>query len=94
MVYAAIHGGAVTEKLGGTEALEHELLKVDAQAPAWWQLLASDDRFQALGAAAPAFVPTREEIEVYGRAAGEAWRPLEGLLDRAYRYGMRLTEPS
>jgi len=93
VVYAAIHAQAVTEKLGGAEALEHELLEVDVDAPAWWQMLAADDLFQALGTAAPAFVPAPEEIAVYGEAAGEAWRPLEGLLDRAYRYGMGLTEP-
>lgn len=91
VVYAAIHGAAVTEFVDGEADLDAQLQLVSPAAPRWWEKVVGDDLFRSLGASAVAFVPTPEEIAVYGTAAGEAWRPLEDLLLRAQRYGMRLT---
>jgi len=91
VVYAALHGGAVAQFLGGEESLEAQLQLVSPAAPRWWDRLMGDELFRSLSASAVAFVPTPEEIAAYGNAAGEAWRPLEDLLLRAHRYGMELT---
>jgi len=91
VVYAAIHSGAVMEAAGGEASLDAQLQLVSPAAPRWWEKVVGDERFRSLGASAVEFVPTPEQIAVYEPAAGEAWRPLEDLLLRAQRYGMRLT---
>lgn len=60
---------------------------VDPDAVDWWRLLTADATFAATREAARLFTPTAEEVAVLERPE-QAWRPLEGLLDRALAYGV------
>ena len=55
----------------------------------WWGEIRGDETFRALRDAASVFV-SPAEIEAFGNAAAEAWRPLEGLIDHAMGYGLAL----
>ncbi len=60
---------------------------VDQQAITWWRALQADPTFVSVRESARLFMPTQEEIEALPLPA-DAWRPLEGLIDRAVRYGL------
>lgn len=67
------------------------LRQLDPQAGTWWETLGADVTFVALGTSASVFKPDPAEI---ASAADPIipWRALEGLIDRALRYGLDLLE--
>lgn len=91
-VFAALWPEAATEGFGGDAALPRRLAAAHTDAPAWFDLLADDETFVALGRATAVFQPTRDEIEAFTEAPAEAWRPLDGLIQRALNYGLALLD--
>ena len=88
VVFAALWSDAVDERLLQISDDPVDVLRdLHASAPEWWEILRNDELFRNLSRAAVVFKPTPEEIEV-APLPGDAWRPLEGLADRASRYGL------
>jgi hypothetical protein len=89
-VFGALWPAALEDHYNGQSGLDQALGAADGDAPAWWHKVRQDATFQALSKSVIVFTPTSDEIAAFGGAPAEAWRPLEGLIDRAHRYGLAL----
>lgn len=91
VVFAALHPGPLLDSLvARCRTLDAVLCEAHPCATTWWDTLIRDDTFHHLSEVAPVFEPTVAEKAAFADAPGEAWRPLEGLIDRAHAYGMQL----
>lgn len=88
VVFGALHAEAFENWIGGEESANAHLEDAHPDAPEWWSTLKADELFGHLRKSAPAFTPAAEDIQKFGERAGEAWRPLESLLDRALEHGL------
>jgi hypothetical protein len=92
IVFAAIWPDAFEARTasGGTTASAY-LDSLYPGASSWWDVLLRNELFRSLSHSAEAFTPTPEEIQ-RAPLPQDAWRPLEGLIDRAMRQGLAVLE--